>query len=127
MIIGIGLDVVEISRINKLLERFGERFVQKILTKKERESIFKKKDLKNFIASNFAGKEALSKALGLGLVSPVTLQNISVMRNEQGAPQFEFNGPLQNYISSRKINHCHISISHDKGVACAMVVLESLF
>jgi holo-[acyl-carrier protein] synthase len=79
-----------------------------------------------FVANRFAAKEAISKALGTGLRYPVTLLSIGVTSNAQGRPEFFFSKTLQTYLQSRGIRCGHLSITHEKDLVCAVVVLESL-
>jgi len=77
-----------------------------------------------FLANRFAAKEALSKALGTGLRYPVTLHAISVTSDGVGKPSFGFHGPLPDYLAMRGVVRHHLGLSHEKGMACAVVVLE---
>ena len=125
MIVGIGVDIVDIARIERLMAEYGERFAERVLAPAERAS-FKTSGRKNwFLANRFAAKEALSKALGTGLRYPVTLHAISITSDEIGKPAFAFHGPLPAYLAERNIGSHHLSLSHEKGLACAMVVLEA--
>jgi holo-[acyl-carrier protein] synthase len=125
MIVGIGVDLVEVGRIERLMREYGDRFAERILAPPEREA-FKASGRPNwFLANRFAAKEALSKALGTGLRHPVTLHAISVASDDIGKPAFAFHGPLPAYLAGRNIGRHHLSLSHEKGLACAMVVLEA--
>lgn len=125
MIVGIGVDLVEVGRIERLMREYGDRFAERILALPEREA-FKASGRPNwFLANRFAAKEALSKALGTGLRHPVTLHAISVASDDIGKPAFAFHGPLLAYLAGRNIGRHHLSLSHEKGLACAMVVLET--
>lgn len=125
MIVGIGVDIVDVSRIERLMAQYGERFAERVLAPAER-AAFKASGRPNwFLANRFAAKEALSKALGTGLRYPVTLHAISIASDEIGKPAFAFHGPLPAYLAGRSIGRHHLSLSHEKGLACAMVVLEA--
>ena len=126
MISGIGVDLVEKARIDDLIERYGERFVRRVLNTDELK-LFERSTRKGwFLANRFAAKEAIAKALGTGLRYPVTLHSVGVVSNELGQPEFRFSETLKSYLDSRKISRGHLSITHEKGLVCAVVVLESL-
>ncbi|HEX7813070.1 MAG TPA: holo-ACP synthase [Burkholderiales bacterium] len=125
MIVGIGVDIVDVARVERLLALYGDHFAERVLAPSEREA-FKGSTRPNwFLANRFAAKEALSKALGTGLRFPVTLHAISIASDEAGKPAFAFHGPLPAYLAGRRIGRHHLSLSHEKGLACAMVVLEA--
>lgn len=124
MIYGIGTDIVEIGRIEKLLERFGERFSRRILSEAEWPDFEKSASATHFLAKRFAAKEALSKAIGTGLRYPVGFAAISVVNDALGKPGFRFHGDLQAFLGKCGISNHHLSISDEKSVACAFVVLE---
>jgi holo-[acyl-carrier protein] synthase len=125
MIVGIGVDIVDVSRIERLLAAHGQRFADRLLAAAERAAYAQSSRPHWFLANRFAAKEALSKALGTGLRFPVTLHAISVASDEIGKPSFAFHGPLPAYLAGRNIGRHHLSLSHEKGLACAMVVLEN--
>jgi holo-[acyl-carrier protein] synthase len=124
MIVGIGIDIVDISRIDRLWKEYGDQFVSRILASAERQAFTASSRPVWFLANRFAAKEALSKALGTGLRYPVTLHAISVSNDGMGKPSFGFHGPLPEYLASRGVARHHLGLSHEKGMACAMVVLE---
>jgi len=124
MIVGIGIDLVDVSRIDRLLNEYGDQFARRVLAEAERPAFASSSRPVWFLANRFAAKEALSKALGTGLRYPVTLHAISVSSDSLGKPTFGFHGPLTDYVSSRGVVRHHLSLSHEKGMACAVVVLE---
>jgi holo-[acyl-carrier protein] synthase len=124
MIYGIGIDVVEPHRVGRLLERFGDRFVRRVLTERERPGYAKTNNRVLFIANRFAAKEAFSKAMGTGFRYPVTLQCISIVQDRLGKPGFEFHPRLQQMVDANAIVGHHLTISDEKSLACACVVLE---
>lgn len=125
MIYGIGIDVIQPHRVARLLEKYGERFVQRVLTPLERPRYERTKQQVLFLANRFAAKEAFSKAMGTGFRYPVTLQCISVVQNSAGKPSLEFNEPLTALVKSRGISGHHLTISDESNLACACVVLET--
>ena len=125
MIAGIGVDLVDKARIDRLLDQYGEQFIRRVLNAGELEQFAGSTRKSWFIANRFAAKEAISKALGTGLRYPVTLLSIGVISNELGRPAFVFSDALQAYLQSRNICGAHLSITHESQLVCAMVVLES--
>lgn len=125
MIYGLGIDVIEPPRVARLLERFGERFARRVLTAREWSGYQKTSRPVLFLANRFAAKEAFSKAMGTGFRYPVTLQNISVVQDSLGKPGFEFSDALAALVNGRGIVGHHLTISDERSVACACVVLEA--
>ena len=125
MIYGIGIDVVEPHRVARLLEIYGERFARRVLTTKEWAGYERTIRPVLFVANRFAAKEAFSKAMGTGFRYPVTLQCISVVQDKLGKPGFEFNDALAAMVKGRGIVGHHLTISDERSLACACVVLEA--
>lgn len=125
MIYGIGIDVIEPHRIARLIEKYGERFARRVLTAQEWVGYEKTARPVLFIANRFAAKEAFSKAMGTGFRYPVTLQCISVVQNRLGKPSLEFHPNLATLVQSEGIVGHHLTISDEKSLACACVVLEA--
>ena len=124
MIYGIGIDVLEPYRVERLREKYGERFARRILTPLEWPGYQKSVRPVLFLANRFAAKEAFSKAMGTGFRFPVTLQCISVVQNRAGKPGFAFHPKLEQLVQRCGIIGHHLSISDEKSLACACVVLE---
>ena len=124
MIYGIGIDVVEPHRIERLLVKYGERFARRVLTQREWPGYAKTVNPVLFVANRFAAKEAFSKAMGTGFRYPVTLQCISVVQDKRGKPGLEFHPSLTRFVASAGITGHHLTISDEKSLACAFVVLE---
>ena len=121
MIIGIGTDIIEIDRIEKVMMRTSS-FIEKSFTSNEIE-YFKLKGLKgNVIAGNFAAKEAISKALGTGFRG-FGLQDIEVLRDELGKPVVNLSHKIYKLLDIKEFN-MHVSISHSKENAIAYAVME---
>ena len=125
MIFGIGTDIVEVARIKASIEEFGDAFAQRILAESEFASYQASAIKPRFLAKRFAAKEAFSKALGTGLRAPATLQNIAVSHDALGKPVLILAAELQALLQSKNISHTHISISDEKNLAAAFVVLET--
>jgi holo-[acyl-carrier protein] synthase len=124
MIVGIGTDVCSIDRIAKSLDRFGDRFVKRILTPDERVRFTRTKDKAGHLAKRFAAKEAFAKAIGTGIHAPFTWHSISVTRNPKGKPGIEPNANMKKYLEELGVSTFHLSLTDDAGVAVAFVVLE---
>jgi holo-[acyl-carrier protein] synthase len=125
MIFGIGTDIVEVSRIEDSLKQFGDAFAEKILAESELTSYRESHIKARFLAKRFAAKEAFSKALGTGLRAPATFQNIAVSHDELGKPVLVLAPELQDFLGLKNIQKMHLSISDEKNLAAAFVVLET--
>ena len=125
MIYGIGIDVIQPHRVARLLDKYGERFVRRVLTPLEQPRYARTRERVLFLANRFAAKEAFSKAMGTGFRYPVTLQCISVVQDSAGKPGFAFNAPLADLVRRRCIAGHHLTISDESSLACACVVLET--
>jgi holo-[acyl-carrier protein] synthase len=124
MIYGIGADVVEVKRIREALHKHGISLAKKILTSQELITYRKTEGKENFLAKRFAAKEAFAKALGTGMRSPVNFKSIEVIHDTLGKPKIKTVPELTFLVKSRNIKHCHLSISDEKNIAAAFVVLE---
>ncbi len=125
MIFGIGTDIVEVSRIEASIAQFGDEFAKRILADSEFASYQQSLIKPRFLAKRFAAKEAFSKALGTGLRAPATFQNIAVSHDDLGKPILVLATELQAFIQTKNITQTHISISDEKNLAAAFVVLET--
>ena len=124
MIYGIGTDIVEVARIEDSLKQFGDDFARRILAEAELQSYHVSQIKARFLAKRFAAKEAFSKALGTGLRAPATFQNIAVSHDDLGKPILVLAAELQALLTTKSIQKMHISISDEKNLAAAFVVLE---
>ncbi len=125
MIFGIGTDIVEVARIEASIAQFGDDFAKRILADDEFSMYLQSKIKARFLAKRFAAKEAFSKALGTGLRDPATFQNIAVAHDDLGKPMLVLASELQDFLQSRQITKMHISISDERNLATAFVVLET--
>ena len=123
MIAGVGADIVVVARLGKLYQRHGEKALDKLLAPVERADFEKTRDPARFLAKRFAAKEALGKALGIGVAVPATLANIAVVHDALGKPAFAFAPALAHYLAERGLL-AHLSISDEQDFALAFVVLE---
>jgi holo-[acyl-carrier protein] synthase len=124
MIFGVGTDVVEIERIRKALERFGDKFAKRILCEPELRRFRAHRLPANYLAKRFAAKEAFTKALGTGIRSPANWHGVWVVNLSSGKPVLEFSGPLKKFLKKQGVAQAHLSLSDEKGVAFATVILE---
>jgi holo-[acyl-carrier protein] synthase len=124
MIVGIGTDVVSIERIAGVLERHGERFLNRILTADERRRYDRTKAKASHLAKRWAAKEAFSKAIGTGIHPPFTWKSITVGRDPKGKPLVLPSVEMARHLKALGVTGAHISLTDDAGVAVAFVVLE---
>lgn len=128
MIYGIGTDLVEIGRIAAAFDRFGERFVDRILGPQEklryeaRRARSASRGLA-FLATRFAAKEAVSKAIGLGLRSPMTWRAVEIVNAPSGQPQVLAHGALAEFLQARRLR-LSVSVTDEQTMAMAFVVAE---
>jgi holo-[acyl-carrier protein] synthase len=125
-ILGIGTDLVKIGRIEAVLSRHRERFIERCFTVSEAEDfqIRAKKEFATMVAGRWAAKEAFLKAIG-GNISNIPYHDISVVRDANGAPLLEALGAASVAFSARGGQRAHLSISHEKEYAIALVIIES--
>jgi holo-[acyl-carrier protein] synthase len=124
VILGIGTDLVEIGRIELALERWGERFARRILVPYELDRFAAHRKPAAYLAKRFAAKEAFSKAIGTGIHHPVNWHNISVVNHASGRPYLELSAALAAFVQSRGVLSVHVSLTDERGMAAAFVVLE---
>ena len=125
MIFGVGNDVVEIGRIEKALERFGERFARRILCESELRRFGAHRKPAAYLAKRFAAKEAFSKALGTGIHAPANWHGVWVVNLRSGKPALEFSLALQALLDTRGVKRAHVSLTDERELASATVILES--
>ncbi|PKP55278.1 holo-[acyl-carrier-protein] synthase [Candidatus Atribacteria bacterium HGW-Atribacteria-1] len=123
MIIGCGIDLVKIERIEKIIKKWGDNFTSRIFTLLEQEYCEGKGNKYQSYAGKFAAKEALLKALGLGL-REANWKEIEIKNDELGQPIIDTSGKLNNIASVKGVSKYFISISHTKEYAIAQVILE---
>jgi len=124
MIVGIGTDVASIERIAGVLERHGQRFVNRVLTPQERARFERTKLKASHLAKRWAAKEAFSKAIGTGIHAPFTWHSITVGRDAKGKPLLIPSDTMAKHLESLGVTRSHVSLTDDAGVAFAFVVLE---
>ena len=124
MIYGVGTDLIEIKRIDKALQRFGERFAQRILCEPELKRFRIHKQPVSYLAKRFAAKEAFTKALGTGIHAPANWHGVWVVNLGSGRPVLEFSPELQKLLRKKNILSSHLSLSDEREIAAATVILE---
>ena len=128
MIVGVGSDIVNIKRIEKTINRFGNKFIERCFTKEE---IFKSENRTGRIASyakRFAAKEACSKALGTGIAKGIFWKDIGILNLKTGKPEIILNGNAKKLIETlvprNKIPHISLSMTDEKDLAYAIVIIS---
>lgn len=125
MIIGIGVDTVEISRFQRFLDAGNSALIKRIFTPHEQDYCLKKKQAAASLAVRFAAKEAFLKALGTGLRDGISWQEMEIVNQENGRPDLQLSGTALELLRERGAFKTHLSLSHDGNQAVAMVVLEA--
>jgi len=124
VIFGVGTDLVEIPRIERVLARYGERFARRILCEPELARFRRHRQPVAYLAKRFAAKEAFGKALGTGIHAPAGWHGLWVVNLGSGRPVMEFSSPLKSYLEKKSIRRSHLSLSDERGIAAATVILE---
>jgi holo-[acyl-carrier protein] synthase len=124
MIIGVGIDSVTIRRITRLIDRYGNRFLEKVFSPREISDGAGRRDAAAFFAARFAAREAFFKALGTGWGRGIPLREVSVSREESGRPVLLLSGRAASVAGSRGMAFSHLSLSHEGDIAQAIVILE---
>src|ERR1039457_1138580 len=124
MMLGIGIDIIEVARIKASLEKFGERFGQRILLPDEMAYCLSHRHPAPFVAARFAAKEAISKVFGTGIGAQLGWQDMEVGRKESGEPYVILHAGGQKLMQSRGGQRVLISLSHTQNYAAAVAILE---
>ena len=125
MILGVGIDIIEVSRIRTSYEKFGERFLNRILHPNEIQYCLSHRQPGPFLAVRFAAKEAISKAFGTGIGAQLSWQDMEVGRRESGEPYVILHEAGQKLLAARGGRVVMLSLSHTQEYAAAVAVLES--
>jgi len=126
MILGIGIDIIEVARIQGSHEKFGERFLNRILHPNEIQYCLSYKAPAPFLAARFAAKEAISKAFGTGIGAHLSWQDMEVCRKETGEPFVVLHEKGAKLLQARGARTVLISLSHTEVHAAAVAILESV-
>src|SRR3990167_5490068 len=125
MIAGVGVDIVKIGRIKTAVDRWGEKFMDRVFTEDEKNYSLSKYNPYPHLAARFAYKEALAKALGTGFGMGIKWKDIELIRNENGKPEAKLNGTVKELADRKNIKNVMVSVSHDTDYAIAYVTLIS--
>jgi holo-[acyl-carrier protein] synthase len=125
MILGLGIDLVELGRIRGAMEKFGERFLKRVLRPDEIAYCQSHRDPAPFVAGRFAAKEAVSKAFGTGIGSQLGWLDIEVRRKETGEPYVVLHDDGLKLLEQRSARRLHLSLSHTENHATAVAILEA--
>ncbi len=124
MILGTGIDLIEVARIAASFQRFGDRFLNRVLRPDEIAYCRTHKNPAPFWAARFAAKEAVSKAFGTGIGAQLGWQDIEVRRRESGEPFVVLHGRGPELLQARGARQLHLSLTHTENYAAAMAMLE---
>jgi holo-[acyl-carrier protein] synthase len=126
MIVGSGIDLAEIARIQHSIDRYGDRFLNRVFTAAEQAYCLRKRNSAESFAARFAAKEAAAKALGTGISQGVSWLEIEVVRERGGRPTLKLYGRAAQFADRLGVAHIALSITHTADLAMASVVLENL-
>jgi holo-[acyl-carrier protein] synthase len=124
MIVGIGVDIVDVERVNRMLDRYRDRFLKRVFT--DAEIRYAQRNIKTAerLAGRFAVKEAVLKAFGTGKSQGILWKDVETVRGTMGKPEVILYGKALNYMKRLKGLGIFVSISHDGGKAIAFVIIE---
>jgi holo-[acyl-carrier protein] synthase len=122
--LGVGTDLAEVERIGKSVERFGDRFLTRIYTARERAYAMSKANWAERLAARFAAKEAGMKAIGTGLSRGVSWQHLEVANEPSGRPTLRLYGAALQMANAMGVKRISVSLTHTKRMAFALVILE---
>ncbi|HMK35784.1 MAG TPA: holo-ACP synthase [Desulfomonilaceae bacterium] len=126
MILGVGVDLVEVNRMQALLNRrYAARFIERVFSPEERAVCEAATRPAQCYAARFAAKEAVAKAFGTGFSSGVSPGMISVTGGERNRPQIHLSQKAREYAETRNVSAIHVSLTHTATSACAVVVVET--
>ena len=123
MIVGVGIDMIEVARVEEKISK-GNGFKEAVFSLSEIDFCESKKNKFEHYAARFAAKEAFLKATGFGLTIGYTLSEIEVSNDVNGKPMLTLNGNFKAQADQRKWNKLHVSLTHLKDVASAVVIIE---
>jgi holo-[acyl-carrier protein] synthase len=126
VILGTGIDIIEVERVESAFERFGDRFLNRILLPSELAYCMLHKKPGPFLAARFAGKEAVSKAFGTGIGAHLGWHDIEICRKESGEPYVVLHDKGKTLLDTRGGRMVHLSLSHTEKHATAMAILEGV-
>ncbi len=124
MIKGLGVDTIELERIERVYREYNPRFIDRVYSSEEKAYALRFKDPVPRLAARFAAKEACMKALGTGWNFGVRWKDISVVNNRMGKPELVLTGKAKDFFEKMEAGHVHLSITHSRRYATAVVIFE---
>lgn len=125
-LVGLGTDIAEIERVERVFARLGEAFAQRLLAPAEMTKFAQTKQKGRYLAKRFAAKEAASKALGTGIAQGVTFHDFIISNDELGKPILTLQNQAAKWAHKKGVSHVHLSIADERHYAVATVIYESL-
>ena len=125
MIFGIGVDVLEAARIKRVFDKYGDRFVERLLMPAERVQLAKTKRTERFLAMRFAAKEAIVKAMGTGFAHGIWIRDVGVVQNAWGKPEVAYSPRGEKVRRKLGIGGGHVTLTDEAGLIVAVAVLET--
>jgi holo-[acyl-carrier protein] synthase len=124
MLLGLGTDLIETRRVEQSIDRFGDRFLERIFSPREIAYCKRKKNAAESFAARFAAKEAGAKALGTGISRGVTWKDFEVKRETSGRPSLHLSGRAAELAAAIGVKRIQLSLTHSRDLAMAVVVVE---
>ena len=125
MLLGLGTDLIETRRVEQSIDRFGDRFLERIFSPLEIAYCKRKKNAAESFAARFAAKEAGAKALGTGISRGVTWKDFEVKRETSGRPSLHLSGRAAELAAAMGVKRIQLSLTHSRDLAMAVVVVEN--
>lgn len=125
MIYGVGIDILRADRVSAVYQKFGDRFVQRILMPEEREHFGRHKRPERFLAMHFAAKEAIVKAMGTGFAHGMWYRDSGIVHNRFGRPEIIFSPRGRQKCDELGIAGGHVTLSDEAGLVVAVAILMS--
>jgi holo-[acyl-carrier protein] synthase len=122
MIVGIGIDIIEVSRVKNALEKWGEKFLKRIFTKRELDYVNTKKFSQENLAARFACKESVLKAFGNTKIG-AQLKDIEIINDKNGKPEVVLHGEVKDYAAKNRLDNIIVSMSHTNRYAVSNAIL----
>ncbi|MDE9535822.1 holo-ACP synthase [Xenorhabdus bovienii] len=124
-IVGLGTDIVEISRVEEIVERSGERLAKRVLSDREWQQYQQHNQPIRFLAKRFTVKEAAAKALGTGTRNGLAFNQFEVINDPLGKPTLKLHGEAETLADKLNVRSLHVTLADERRYACATVILES--
>ncbi len=124
MVVGLGIDIVQNERMERIIQKWGDKFLEKFFSKEELKFIGNTHNKNQRYAGNYAVKEAFAKAVGTGFRKGLRIKDIMVMRDERGKPYIKLNGSAKDYMERIGATKIQASISHERDYSVAVVIVE---